>query len=64
MIGRTLGGQLPDLATTAARNWAGRAQELGLVGLSGVATGLEVIEAFSPTGIFFSSNPGCQTLEC
>ena len=68
MIDRTLGGQLPELATPSARGWSGRARDLGLMGLSGVATGLEVLDqfdpVFGPNGFFGASPMGCGTLNC
>ncbi|MEP2785052.1 MAG: hypothetical protein ABJO67_16025 [Pseudoruegeria sp.] len=68
MIDRTLGGQLPDLATPAARGWPERARGLGIMGLSGVATGLEAMDQFDPifgpNGFFGASPMGCGTLDC
>lgn len=47
--------QLPDLATPAARGWSDRARDLGIMGLSGVAYGLEALDlvdpVFGPIGI-------------
>ncbi len=68
MIDRTLGGQLSDLATPAARGWPDRARDLGIMGLSGVATGLEVMDqfdpVFGPNGFFGASPAACGTLDC
>lgn len=69
LIDRTRGGQLPDLATSSARGWPDRAKGLGLGVLSGVATGLEIMDIgdplLGPMGFFNpGSNAGCQTLNC
>lgn len=68
MIDRTLGGQLTDLATPAARGWPSRALDLGLLGISGLAAGLETLDQidpiFGPNGVFGASPMECSTLDC
>jgi hypothetical protein len=48
LIDRTFGGQLPNLATPAARGWPDRARSIGFGLMTGVAIGLEVVDKFDP----------------
>ena len=68
LIDRTYGGALPDLATPFARSWPDRVRGLGLGALSGIATGLGVLDYadpfFGPIGVLNPGHPACQTLDC
>ncbi len=68
LIDRTFGGQLPDLASSAARSWPDRAAGFGLTVLGGAAVGLEFMDnfdpIFGPNGFLGPTIGGCQTLDC